>query len=130
MNKIVFLTGLLTALLFIGTTHGGPFNRQASDPEHLRALAHRQLEQLQAALIQDQNAQVMETIDDKGNEMADAQIDLLNFVPPFTAGSTIYLVSKIGCRAAHDYCEGFDENNDVVGRKGFKTGCKFLRYFC
>ncbi len=33
MNKLIFLTGLLTALLFIGTVHGGPYNEETIDEE-------------------------------------------------------------------------------------------------
>ncbi len=33
MNKLIFLTGLLTALLFIGTAHGGPYNEETIDEE-------------------------------------------------------------------------------------------------
>ncbi len=43
MNKLIFLTGLLTALLFIGTAHGGPYNRKASELE----------QQILQAMIQD-----------------------------------------------------------------------------
>ncbi len=38
MNKLVFLTGLLTALLFISTAHGRQFDEQAFEFEELQAL--------------------------------------------------------------------------------------------
>ncbi len=97
MNKLVFLTGLLTALLFVGTVHGGPYyNGQTSDLEQLlQGLVD--LEELQAAQIQDSNA-MMEIVDEENdNEMVDEQQAVVGAV----AGA---LIKKMGCAAAKHYC--------------------------
>ncbi len=95
MNKLVFLTGLLTALLFMGTVHGGPFNGQTSDLEQLlRGLVD--LEELQAAQIQDSNA-MMETVDEEDNEMVN--------VMGHKAAAVAKVLQKMGCAAAKHYCE-------------------------
>ncbi len=77
MNKVTFLTGLLTALLFIGTAHGRQFDRQAFELEELKAL------------MQNSNAE-METVDE--NEIAKALIQ------------TKAEIMKVGCPAAQRYC--------------------------
>ncbi len=61
MNKLICLTGLLTALLFIGTAHGGPYYKKTSE-----------LEQQVRDLMQDSDV-VMETFDEE-DEMADIQV--------------------------------------------------------
>ncbi len=76
-HKLVFLTGLLTALLFIGTAHGRQFDEQALELEELQAL------------MEDSNA-VMETGDE--DEIAEAQ-------------SVIDVLKKVGCAAAKIICK-------------------------
>ncbi len=80
MNKLVFLTGILTALLFIGTAHGRQFDEEALELEELQAL------------MQDSNA-VMETVDE--DEIAEAQF----------AYSASYIVGILGCPRAEELCK-------------------------
>ncbi len=84
MNKLIFLTGLLAALLFIGTAHGRPYNEQE--------------QQLNQALIQDSDA-LMDTFDEEGNEMADLQMILTEgalkaLYPGILPGNKIALFSS------------------------------------
>ncbi len=108
MNKLVFLTGLLTVLLFIGTTHGGQFNQQASELKQLRALIDQ--EQLQGQ-IQESNAE-METI-----------------------SNSFRFISKYGCRLSLAYCRFSVMDNtanaeDIGSKFSKKTFCSTVRYVC
>ncbi len=78
MNKLIFLSGLLTALLFIGTVHGGP-NEEISELE----------QQMLQAMMQD-----METIDEEDNEIASVE----------GASAVIGIIKKYGCTLAKLYC--------------------------
>ncbi len=84
MNKLIFLTSLLTAFLFIGTAHGGPYNRKASE------LAEQQILQ---AMMQDSTG-VMETFDEEGNEMADEQISASDIFKALGCAGAKYICSK------------------------------------
>ncbi len=82
MNKVIFLTGLLTALLFIGTAHGRQFDGQAIELEEL--------------LMQNSNAE-METVDE--NEIAKA---LIQIAPTVDYNRRVKLV---GCVVAKLFCK-------------------------
>ncbi len=90
MNKLIFLTGLLTALLFIGTAHGGQY-KETSELE----------QQILQAMMQDSDA-LMETIDEEDKEMADEEDKEMANVEQ--EGIAIGLVKKVGCVAAKRYC--------------------------
>ncbi len=84
MNKLIFLTGLITALLFIGTAHGRQFDRQAFELDELQAL------------MQDSNAVMeIEYEDEDEDEIAKAQF--LKVV--------LSAVKTVGCIAAKAYCK-------------------------
>ncbi len=114
MNKLIFLTGLLTALLFISTAHGGPYE-ETSELE----------QQILQAMMQDSTG-AMETLDEEDNEMADeednemadvednemadeednemADVEDNEMAEEQLVSSVIAAVKAAGCKAARAYC--------------------------
>ncbi len=88
MNKLIFLTGLLTALLFIGTAHGEPYE-ETSELE----------QQILQAMRQDSDA-LMETIDEEDNEMASVE----------QSANVVTIVRKVGCATGKRFCH-FEPNS-------------------
>ncbi len=90
MNKLIFLSGLLTALLFIGTAHGGQYE-ETSELE----------QQILQAMMQDSD-DLMETVDEEDNEMADEEDN--EMANAEQAAIVVTLIKKMGCVAAKRYC--------------------------
>ncbi len=124
MNKLIFLTGLLTALLFIGTAHGGPYNEETSELE----------QQIIQAMMKDSTG-AMETFDEEDNEMADeednemanemADVEYNEMAEEQVSPIVIAAVRAAGCAAAKAYCANqaimMDDGAKIQGwRRAFR----------